>query len=205
MNKPTQPKVRFPENVIKIAMLKIEATESDQHPKAEARLRGENAARQWILSIFGLVVCEAHQKTPGYGIALSWEATKPTKLEFARLMCAVIERFTARYAFDNAKGTVQVNGKSLSDNEAYGFWDQLHTLMERFDLWTLLDKQGVEPPASPLQVRRTTRRQDGECNFCPSQDHDVFEIRSGDEHRTLAVRCCRACILAIREQTKSVS
>lgn len=44
---------------------------------------------------------------------------------------------------------------------------------------------------SPLRVRKTTRRQDGECNFCPNTDQEVFEI--GSSTRTLKIRMCRGC------------
>lgn len=112
--------------------------------------------------------------------------------------------FEATFGFDARNGWDQVRDKDIPTNEAFGFYDGLHTLAERFELWELLNRQPQEEPKSPITVVRTTRMKAGECNFCHSQDPEVYEVRSNDPYCTLMVRICKVCVTAFRAQTRRV-
>lgn len=195
------PKPRFPESLFPSLLGRV--LPDDEHPRAHARARGENAARAWIASLYDLPTSctPAEIQHHEFGIKLP-SALRPTKVEFVQTIARVVNMFEEKFRFDAGNGYAQVKTKDIMTNEAYGFFDAINSLAQRHDLWEVLSKHPI--PQSPIQVRKTTRREAGECNFCPSTEHDVFEIRSNNEHATLAVRCCKACLQGICTQTKGL-
>jgi hypothetical protein len=195
-------KPRFPDNLIKAALIKIDPTGSG--PRDLAIARGENAARAWVLASFDLAppLPPPNERCMEFGISFPGFHGRPTKVEFVRAMASLCDALEAKFKFDPSNGTAQVKTKNLLNCEAYGFYAQLNTLAERFDLWTVLNKAEDEtPPEFDLQVHRSTLDAGG-CNFCPMRTTTVYEI--GSKLRTLKVRMCPGCVKAFREQTKGV-
>jgi hypothetical protein len=136
---PTKP--RFPFYVIKAASVK--ATPSDDSPRELARARGANAANAWILATFDRAVEQppASERCSQFMLSLPVVHARPNKLAFVEGLSKTVDAFEQHYRFDPTNGTAQVRAKDIPTNEAYGFYDRLNTLAERFDLWAVIEKK----------------------------------------------------------------
>lgn len=200
-----RPKVRFPDNIIKAALVRVESSKDDF--REHARTRGANAGRAWVLSLFGFnseVPAAERKLTDGaFGLSMPGVHLKPTKLAFARGLAATIETLEKQHGFCTNDGWGPIARKDIAIHEAYGFCDALEQLADRFDLWELLSKgtEDDQPPEFDLYVFKSTLDA-GSCNFCPARTAVVYEV--GSKVRTLKVRMCPECIKAFRDQTKGV-
>lgn len=200
---------RFPGNLLEDVQTRLGVTPELplNHGLPAWRQHGERRAYAWILTIYGVLDRAVGALTGDLpGIELSWAKGNPTKEAFAILVDNVHESLQIAHGFDPGLGYAQVGRKSSDTNEAYGFYDTLATIADRYGLWAIADKargrKRAELGPTDIEVRKTTRRQDGECSFCPSQDEKVYEI--GSAVRALKVRCCTRCMQSLVQQAKVI-
>ena len=134
------PKPRFPSYLVDAASRK-RLPEGD-HPRDLAIARGENAANAWVLACFNKAAPPppANERCMEFGVESPKLRSKPTKLEFVQAMADYMGALEAKFGFDSGNGTAQLKGKDTRTCEAYGFFDRLDMLAQRFDLWDFLHK-----------------------------------------------------------------
>jgi len=156
---PTKPKMRFPDSVL--TPLLAEVKPSDDSPREHARARGANMARAWVCWIYGAALA------PKISFPFELPAGhKPPKAQFALLLDHSTQAFEQHYRFDRSNGTAQVRVKDIKTNEAYGFWDTLHCIAERHDLWDLLNQELKKATLARIKPSGWTRIKPQECDLC---------------------------------------
>ena len=156
---PTKPKMRFPDSVL--TPLLAEVKPSDDSPREHARARGANMARAWVCWIYGAALA------PKISFPFELPAGhKPPKAQFALLLDHSTQAFEQHYRFDRSNGTAQVRVKDIKTNEAYGFWDTLHCIAERHDLWDLLNQELKKATLARIKPSSWTRIKPQECDLC---------------------------------------
>lgn len=131
---------RFPDNMIGHVLDLFDQRPDLPKPKTEQeshRSAGGLVALSWILWTYGT----KYGIPVDIGVYLGWGGSNPNpkKEDFALLATNVLERLEVRFKF-NQRGWARAEHRGSSDNLAYGFYDQLDTIMERFDLHAVAEK-----------------------------------------------------------------
>lgn len=152
-------KNRYPYNIVR-ATIVAHVADSGASDRGLARVRGANACQAWILALFGKALFSESEDRRSvepcsdFGISLPSMRARPTKLRLAKALAQAAEALEERHGFNASNGWSQVEAKDIPTNEAYGFYDEINQIGERFEMWELLSKAAE---GASMTIKRGTR------------------------------------------------